>query len=247
VILVIFAARGVVAALRRLGSLGHAGAFAVVLLALVFGVEVQRAHTALRKLLADTNDAQNAVLADVGRRTRPDEPVFHIAGGQIARPSVHFFYFFEAVVRQLENDVFAYDVPRSMAERGCIAFMPDERFHRLPEPLRRFLLDNYQPATRDLWFFGRRWTISEDRTVDDIFPAIRAGRYFVWPASAHAGLSLDGRPLTDSLVDLAIGPHPLHYQGDARELFLVWLPADGKPFEPRPELQPPLDSPTTEP
>lgn len=242
VVLAVFAARGLVTAMRWAGGARGTGVFVAALLALGAGVEVERSRAAIGKLLLDTNEAQHALLSRLEALTRPDEPVLEIAGGQITRPSVHFFYFFEAVVRQLERDVFAYELPRSMVEKGCIAYMPDARFGRLPEPLRRFLLDNYQPYDRELWFWGRRYRVPEAEELEAGFLAVRDGRYFVWPlAAAGTGeLAIDGRPLAGPVFELAAGHHRVNYRGRAAELYLIWLPADGRPFEPHPELQPDL-------
>ena len=244
VILVVFAGRGLAATVDWLGRRRTpAAAFALVLLGLAMGMEVWRGHTGIRRLRADDNASQQAALVELGRLTRPDEPVFHLAGGQISRPSVHFFYFFEAVVRQLKSDVFAFEVPRAMVEKGCIAYMPTDRFHRLPVPLRRFLLDSFVPRTAGLWFWGRRYAVAGEFEAD--FPAVRRGRYFVWPTEAAGAVTLDGHPLEGPIAGLEAGVHRLRYRpADASsidEIFLVWLPADGRPFPPRPELEPPLE------
>lgn len=243
-VLAIFAARGLAASLRFMWNIGGAGTFAAVLLALVAAVELQRAHAGLALLRARDNAAQHALLSRVGALTRPGEPVLNIAGGQVTRPSVHFFYFFEAVVRQLKHDVFASELPRSLVEKGCIAYMPSERFGRLPEPLRRFLVENYQPYDRELWFWGRRYEVAAGELAAQ-FVAPRAGRYFVWPPRPRGELTIGGRPLAAPVFELAAGVYPVAYRGDLPELFLVWLPADGRPFVPRPELAAglPLDTP----
>ncbi len=248
VILSIFAGRGVVVAVRFFRSLGGraaaAGAFATVLLGALLAVEVQRADVALRKLLVTDNAAQHALLTRVHELTRPEEPVYHIAGGQITRPSVHFFYFFEAVVRKLKHDVFAAEVPRAMLETGCVAYMPTDRFGRLPEPLRRFLVTNYQPYDRELWFWGWRYRVPPEGELAGNFFAVRDGRYFIWPLQALGRgqeLAVDGRPLEAPILELTAGPHPVAYRGEAEEFFILWLPRNGQPFEPRPDFQPPVD------
>ena len=243
VVLAIFASRGLVSALRwSWRSRQAAGLFVMVLLVAVVAVEVQRSRTGLRKLMVSNNKSQHELLSRVHQLTRPHEPVLNIAGGQITRPSVHFFYFFEAVTRQLKHDVFANELPMSLAGKGCIAYMPSDRFGRLPEPLRRFLLDHYQPYDRELWFWGHRWTLPAGR-LSDSFLASRDGRYFVWPLSAPqtGTLNIGGRPVTSAAFDLPAGLHTVTYEGDLAELFMIWLPADGQPFEPRPELKPRLN------
>lgn len=237
-VLCVFAARGLAASLRFMWNVRGAGTFAAVLLVLIAGVELRRARANLVQLRAVDNAAQHALLGRVGALTRPGEPVLNIAGGQVTRPSVHFFYFFEAVVRQLRHDVFAYELPRSLVEKGCIAYMPSERFGRLPAPLRRFLLENYLPYDRELWFWGRRYAVDGGELAAR-FVAPRDGRYFVWPPEPprRGELRIGERPVASPVFDLAAGDYGVTYRGELRELFLVWLPADGRPFVPRPELQ----------
>ena len=244
VVLCVFAGRGLVAAMRFLGSTrSTAGIFAAALLALIVAAELQRSRTGIDKLLTRSNAAQHALLGSVAALTRPHEPVLNIAGGQITRPSVHFFYFFEAVVRKLKHDVFAYELPRSMVDEGCVAYMPSERFGRLPEPLRRFLLDNFQPYSRELWFWGRHYRVPESGELAADFTAVRDGRYFVWPLAAprQGEMVVGAEKLTAPVVELTAGTHRLSYRGEAPELFLIWLPADEQPFAPRPEMKPDID------
>lgn len=239
VVLSVFAGRGLVAVMRRAWAARRGiGLYAAVAVAAIVAIEVQRARTGIDKLRAHSNQAQHELLSRVHALTRPDEPVFNIAGGQITRPSVHYFYFFEAVIRQLKHDVFAYELPRSLVEKGCVAYMPSERFGRLPEPLRRFLLDHFQPYDSGLWFWGRQWTVAGGK-LEAEFVAGRRGRYFVWPldAGATGSLTVAGRRATAPVFELEAGRHRVSYQGGSPELFVVWLPADGKPFRPRPELK----------
>ncbi len=235
----VFAARGAVAVMRwlRSGRAGGASVYFAALLLLLFAVEVARARGGIEKLLARDNAKQHAVLRRLHQMTRPDEPVLNISGGQVTRPSVHFFYFFEAVVRQLKHDVFADEFPRSMMERGCIAYMPSDRFHRLPEPLRRFLLESFQPYDEDLWFWGRRWEVSGELAAE--FLAVRDGSYFVWPpqAVARGELVVGEQRVATPVIQLAAGTYGVRYRGEERELYLVWLPADGRAFAPRPEVK----------
>lgn len=237
VIWCVFAARGVAAAIRWLRSGRGAPVYVAALLLLGFAVEVGRSREGIEKLLAHGNVQQHAVLGRLNQLTRPDEPVLNISGGQITRPSVHFFYFFEAVVRELKHDVFAYEFPRSMMERGCIAYMPSDRFARLPEPLRRFLLENFQPYDASLWFWGRRWEVSGELQAE--FRAVRDGSYFVWPpqAATRGELVVGGQRVVTPVFPLAAGVYDVRYRGEERELYLVWLPADGRPFVPRPEVK----------
>jgi hypothetical protein len=238
----IFAARGIVASVEFLWGLlsekrdtekRGAALFGLALLALVLVVEVTRARSGLGKLLATNNEAQHELLSRVGRLTHPDEPVFNISGGQVTRPSVHFFYFFEAVVRQLKHDVFAYDLPRALTEEGAVAYMPSYRFERLPEPLRRFLVSHFVPMDDELWFWGQRF--SNNSRQDSEMLASRTGRYYVWPLTASADLLINDIPAMP-IVELEAGRHRIAYSGTAPEIFVIWLPADEQPFVPRPDL-----------
>lgn len=243
VLLCVFAGRGFSAIFESTWKVRGAGVFAAALLVLITIVEVQRSRGGIQKLLLRTNASQHALLSRVHQLTRPDEPVLNIAGGQITRPSVHFFYFFEAVVRKLKSDVFAYELPKSLVEEGCVAYMPSDRFGRLPEPLRLFLLENFQAHDKELWFWGRRYEVPDGGELRASFVASRKGRYFVWPLGAPriGELTLSGQRLTSPIVPLEAGSHGLTYRGEDSELFLVWLPANGEPFEPKPGVKPGVD------
>lgn len=250
-VLAVFAARGAVVAVRAL----LAGArevpalrFYAVLLVALLALEAQRAGANLDRMRAADNSAQHAAWAKLAALTRPDEPVYHIAGGQITRPSVHYFYFMEAVIRKLKDDVFAREYPRALVEKGCIAYLWSERFGRLALPLQGFLAENYLPYDQDLWFWGKRLRLSGG--AEQEFPAVRDGRYFIWPLAAAEGLEIDGHPLAGPIVELAKGVHRVRAKAGAAlgaaapgDVAVVWLPADGQPFRPRPDLLPRVSEP----
>lgn len=245
-LLAVLAARGWVVAFRAVarpgGALGRAGGrFALALLALLVVGEQRRTDFAFAKLRQDDNTAQRVRLARLGSMTTPETPVFHVWGGQLSRPSVHYFYVLEAVTMQLQHDRLRRELVPAMIEHGAPVYLHHDLFPRLVPEMRAYLLDNFQPLDADLWVYGRRYVVPENGVLDEAFFAIRDGRYFVSPLAALEGggtLSIDGRPLQAPIVGLAKGRHAIRYRGPARELFLIWLPADGVPFTPRPELKP---------
>ena len=168
--------------------------------------------------------------------------MLHVSGGQISRPSVHFFYFLEEVTRKLKWREWSTEVPAAMAERGAVAYVPD-RFHRLPPGLQQHLLENYQPYDDSIWFWGRSLD-GAGGGVRERVVVPRAGNYFVWPTTAlQAGrLLIDGRVVSTPVFALEAGERNITYEGEAAELVLMWLPADGQVFRPQRELQPTINA-----
>jgi hypothetical protein len=253
--LCVFAARGILVLVSRFATRGGSGVFVLILACLLLTVESQRSHRGMERLLETSNEKQHALWRLVATLTRPDEPVFHIHGGQIARPSVHYFYFKDSVVRKLFWDTFENEMPRSLAEKGCIAYLPEPaRFPRLPKTLQAFLLRHYQPHSEGFWLWGMGFagdaagaaepvtiTTAGAAPLAGTFLAPRAGRYFAWshgPIESDA-LRIDGEIPAAPAFELERGVHRFEYSGSAGEIWILWLPADGALWEPRPELQEP--------
>ena len=111
---------------------------------------------------------------------------------------------------------------------------------RLPPPTWAYLRSYFLPYDEDLWVYGRRYPVSGGLAGGDFF-AVKEGVYFVSPPSALGGdqaLRIDGIALDGPIVQLGLGPHKVEYEGNADDISLVWMPRDGQPFTPRPELIP---------
>lgn len=249
----IFAARGMVETgrwiVRTPRLAGGARVFVLALLALLALGQVRRTDFAFAKIAADDNGVYRQRLARLGEMTKADQAVFHVWGGQVSRPSVHYFFFLEAVTMKLQEARLRAELVPAMIEKGVTVYLHHDLFPRLVPELRRYLLDNFLPYDEGLWVWGRRFGERPDRPgADDTpgdfggpFVAVRDGRYFLWPLEAlESGgeLLIDGRPATSPIVTLQTGPYEIAYRGRAREIFLMWLPEDGRPFEPKPALLP---------
>jgi len=239
-VLGIFAARGLVAATDW--SLATArrqrgGVFVAVALALLFAGELRRAGDGLRRLLVPDNSQQIRVLGRLGAMTDPEDAVFHPFGGQISRPAVHYFYFLEPATRLLEEERLRRELVPAMIEHRVTVYLHDrDLFPRLVPELQAYLLGHFLPYDETIWVWGRRYAAGPSAAVEGDFVARRDGRHFVWPPAAAADLLLDGRPAGGPIFDLAAGRHRVAYDGGLGEIFILWLPRDGRPFPPRPEL-----------
>lgn len=244
-ILGLFAARGVAAVVGRLdteirGGSGPGPLFAVVLIVLLGVGEVRQSLVGLERVGERTNDRQLETLGRLGQLTTPDDPVFHLWGGQIARPSPHFFHFIEAATKKIEAERLRREVVPAMIESGTTVYLHHPLFERLPVEIRSYLVSRFLPLDEDLWIYGERF-VPEDGVAQGTFDVVRDGEYFVWPPTAvaeAATLSVGPAAVTSPIFRLERGRVPVRYEGPEPELFLVWLPRDGQPFPPRPELRP---------
>lgn len=229
----VLAARGLIWSFRSLRVLGRrrpaVGAFGTALLALLLLGEVFHTRILLSRVHRVDNTAQLRTLREIADMTTVEDPVYNITGNQVARPSVHFFYFTDAVVRKLFADRLAEEIPVAILETGCTLYTHDARFDDLPEKLQAFLLHWFQPVSLELWLWGRHY-IPRDGALREDFAAVREARYYVEPASVleTGELRIDGRPVTEPVVELTRGSHTVEYRGGASELYLLWLPRDGK-------------------
>jgi len=229
----IFAARGVVWSFRALRALSHRRAvvatFGTTLLVLLLVGELSHVRIGLARLHALQNGPQHELLQQISEMTAPDDPVYNITGNQVTRPSVHFFYFTDAVVRSLLADRLAREIPQAILETGCTVYTHDPRFESLPESLKAFLLHHFQPLSPELWVWGQRYVPAQG-ALEDGFLAVREARYYLSPPEAlgQGRLHIDGRPVTSPVIELGRGLHTVEYRGPAPELYLLWLPRDEK-------------------
>lgn len=239
-LLAIYAARGLVWCFRALRALAHprptVAAYATVLLVLLLAGELSHVRTGLARMHGLQNASQHEMLQEIAVMTTLEDCVYNITGNQVTRPAAHYFYFTDAVVRSLLADRLAREIPQAIVEKGCTVYTHDNRFESLPRSLQAFLLDHFQPLSRDLWIWGQRYVPAEGG-LEDSFLAIRDARYYLEPAEAleQGELRIDGRPVTAPVVELGRGIHAVEYRGEARELSLLWLPRDEKP-RPRVDL-----------
>lgn len=209
----------------------------VVLLALG---EVHRSVQALDRLGQRTNEKQLQTLARLGEMTNPGDAVFSPWAMQVARPSAHFFYFLEAATKRLETERLHRELVPALRDRGVTVYVHHHLSERLPAPAWHYLRTHFLPFDEDLWIYGRRYPVNEGRGGGDFF-AVQEGVYFVSPPEALGGgqvLRIDGIELSGPIVKMGRGPHRVEYEGLADEVSIVWMPRDGIPFPPRPELLP---------
>lgn len=218
-------------------------ALGLLLAWLSFGLGRSIGHLEAR--LASTNAHQHTELARLHELTAPDDTVYDNTGAFVSRPHVWFYFYTDALLRLTMKEQFTREVPPAILERECVLVLIDKRFPYLPEPLQAFLRTNFQPLDRNLWLWGRRYLVPPSGRLDAVFLAVRAGRYFVEPRSALEGgtLRIGAAEITAPVFSLDKGPQSLAYTGPAKELFVLWLPRDGKTWVPRPELaaRPPAD------
>ncbi len=177
--------------------------------------------------IRDDNHAQHETLALLGRLTAPDEPVFDSSGQATARPHVGHRFYTSALIRHLEADALARDIPRDLRSSGCIAVLRDLRYDGLPASVKTLIEARYQPYTPDLWLWGRK-------LEPGALEVPRTGRYFIEPEAAFAHITIDGHVLREPEIELPAGTHSVAVDAAAAgaQAYLLWLPRDGQRWRP---------------
>ena len=243
VLVAVFAARGVAAALRRVEALGREGRlsapFFLIAGGLLLALLVVRAEGHIDKRLERPNTYQRAVLAKIGELTGPEDAAYDNSGGYVARPHTHFYFYSDNVIREQQSERLLREVPREVERGGTVLFLHDLRFKYLPRPLREFFARNYQRYNGDIWLWGRRYEAASG-ALSRRFDAIVPGRYFVEPAGVLAGgrLTIGGRELREPVFELERGSHEIRYQGAPTGFWLLWLPRNGERYTPQPGAKP---------
>lgn len=169
----------------------------------------------------------------LARVATPSDPVYDNTGSFIARPSVHFYFYTDAFLRESIADLLVREIPLSIIRSGCTVRVDDMRSRILPARLRTFLEQNFQRYSADLLVWGREYTAVAG-CVEEPFLAPRAGSYLVDPPEIlSAGvLSIGGMPVHSPLIRLPIGHHVVRYSGPVATFSVLWLPRDGVPWAP---------------
>jgi hypothetical protein len=235
-ILALFAARGVAVGLGALTSPVGKALGAVAVLA-VLAVELRRLE---QRLGQDSNARQREVLAQVGTLTAPGDVAYDNSGGYVSRPHAYFYFYTDAYLRGAIAGTLAREVPEALLAQGCVLHLEDLRRPGLPASLKRFLAEHYQPFDGDISLWGQRYKVPPQGLAEARFLAVRADTYFIEPASAleQGTLFLDGVPVTAPVFTLGRGEHTVRYEGQAGAFYLLWRPANGQRWSPRPGLPP---------
>jgi hypothetical protein len=238
----VFTARGLVAVLRSALRMPARPARAVLVLlvtGLMLGTGVL---AAVRLLKLPVNRTQFEEWAKLEAITRPEDPVFDAAGRYVTRPHVSFFDFNDDTVRLVLGDRLTREVTEGILATGCTVAWRDRQFVFLPDALQVFLYLHFEPMDTSgvLWIWGRpferREASEEGHRITGDFLAVRDGRYFVTPEEilSTGRLEIDGRPVTEPVFELERGNRKVVYEGDAEAFHILWLPRDGRRFEPAP-------------
>ncbi len=190
---------------------------------------------------AEKRAQQLAVLRDLERLVAPGVPVYDNTGQAVRRPAVHYYGFTNPWIREATPEMLVREIPAAIVRSGCVAMLVDSTNGRLPPALERFLSETFQPWDGDIWLWGRRLhAAAEAAGVRAQLVVPRDGRYgFVRDGEdGDAPVFVDGREISGETVSLSAGPHEV--RSAARALTVLWQPADGRPWRPRPDQSPRL-------
>ena len=187
-----------------------------------------------------SNQAQLDVLSRIGRLTAPTDAAYDNSGGYVARPHAYFYFYTDSFLRESIADTLEREVPQGILDRGAVLHLRDIRFDSLPESLRKFLDRHFQPVDGDISLWGEHYAVPPAGVVETTFLASRDDRYFISPASAlmSGTLTIDGQPIREPVFELKRGDHRITYQGAPGEIDILWLPRDGKTWQPQRGLPP---------
>jgi hypothetical protein len=184
-----------------------------------------------------TNLPQLETLRTIGQLTRSDDSLYDNTGGFVARPSAHFFYFTDAAVRNTMKAFLNKEMPAAIRKNRALVYLHDIRFQSLPDELKAFITEHYQPYTSDIWIWGKRF----DSTLSDWnFEALESGTYFIYPATIveRGKLLIGDMSLHTSRITLGSGVYRVRWEGPATQFYLMWLPRNGRTFRPIEDRQP---------
>ncbi len=181
---------------------------------------------------SETNHYQKYILSEVAQRVGPQDPVYDNSASTLVQPSIHYFYFTSLYIRTSEAQRLTREIPLAIEKRECTYVFLDSRFNDLSLTLRRWLYERFIPCQGELWVYGKQFGAEAGVQT---FEAIRSGQYFIWPAETAGSLRLDGQPVEGQIIALERGSHQIENASGGRP-YLIWLPYDGKVFEPQPRL-----------
>lgn len=209
-----------------------------LLFGLALGTVLALQSATIASFVGSSNARQLEVLARIAELTAPTDPAYDNSGGYVARPHAYSYFYTDSYLREAAADELVRDVPRAIVDRGAVLHLFDLRFESLPEPVRAFLLRHFQPLDGDVALWGQRYQVPSDGRLEDSFLAVRDDRYFVDPPSAleRGTLTIDGAAVRERVFALGRGYHRIEYTGPPGEVSILWLPHDGKPWQPRPGL-----------
>ena len=189
----------------------------------------------LATFIDQSNAAQLDVLARIGRLTAPGDPAYDNSGGYVARPHAYSYFYTDLYLRESIAETLARDVPRALVESGTVLHLSDQRFGTLPPSLREFLGRHFQPHDGDVALWGQHYVVPSSGMITDTFLANRDDQYFLSPAPAidRGVLTIDGERVRTPVFRLSKGDHRITYQGPPGEIDVLWLPRDGRRWEPR--------------
>jgi hypothetical protein len=187
-----------------------------------------------------SNAQQLAVLAQIAQLTTSSDVAYDNAGGYVARPHATWYFYTDRFLRRAIPRKLAHDVPRDILDRGAVLHVATLRSKTLPASVKTFLEEHFQPVDGNIALWGQRYDVPPSGRLDAAFLAVRHDRYFVSPPEAVTlgTLAIDGQPVRTPTVSLAKGTHRVAYVGPPGSIELLWLPRDGRQWQPQRGLKP---------
>jgi membrane-associated phospholipid phosphatase len=187
-----------------------------------------------------SNEHQHATFDRIQELTAPGDAAYDNSGSYVSRPHSFWYFHTDALMRRQMDRILSEEVPKELARNKCVMHFIDSRHDDLPQPLRDYLSANYQPYDGDIHLYGRQFLSDATSTAPLAFRAIRDDEYFFAPAEGfvQGQLRIDGKVVEKPIFTLDEGEHTVEYTGSRSVFWILWLPANGKPYMPRYDLKP---------
>ena len=238
-ILATFSARGVAWAFRacwKWYAKKMTGALALyVALCIFILLSLINSNAKISNLIALDNSYQEEIFTKINDLTNQDDTIYDNSGGYVTRPHVYYFFYTDSLLRHKLKNYIAQQVPQALLKSRCVMVLQDIRFQGLPESLKKFIDNHFQPYNGDIRLWGQKYQIYPPQTLESEFYAIKNGKYFIQPLSAleEGDFYIDGKKITKPFFVLEEGHRKIRYIGKAKEFFILWLPKNNQPYYPR--------------
>jgi hypothetical protein len=238
-VLTAFSARGVVWALRECWKwreeriTGALGLYIVLCISLL--LFLLNANLKIGSLIRLSNSYQKEIFSKINELTNQSDTIYDNSGGYVTRPHVYYYFYTYSLLRHKLKDYIANQVPQALLKSQCVMVLQDIRFKELPDSLKRFIDNHFQPYNGDIRLWGQRYQVHPPQTLESEFHAIKRGKYFIQPISMleEGDFYIDGEKISEPFFVLEEGPRKIRYVGKAKEFFILWLPKNNQPYHPQ--------------
>jgi hypothetical protein len=230
----LFAALALVSVARMLRAAGlenwRRALVSMLAAAIVLIWSVHRWSIPLRK-----NERQRELLSLLHELVPPGDAVWDMSAAYVFRPHAHRYLFIDNARKKRDGKMLEREVPEAILKSEATLVIWDIRLEGWRKaPVGRWVQEHFQRFNNDFYIWGKRYGKRSEASSSGDFDAIKTGKYFVHPPSVlESGiLKVDGQSISSQVFELEKGKHSVTIEGFTEQFYLLWLPANGQPFDP---------------